>query len=216
VSEDVLTIIKLQKDKVAEQVAQDPTLDVVGLLTQLAGRELPRNVARELSEWAAHSDKFVLYEGFALFEGDADMPVADSFTLERVSPALRIIHSPDKLLHKLEQTKQVPLCIMHSASALSALPERARTTFPKQVQKSEPQVKAREPVLLRRHTTITLHFPTGILLERFRRALLEARCPVEVDSVNLTLTFAKRYEPQVARVIQALETDYAISVEELG
>jgi hypothetical protein len=215
VSEDVLTILKLQNDKVAEQEAQDPTLDVVALLTQLAGRDLPRNVARELAEWAAHSDKFVLYEGFALFEGDEDMPLADPFTVERISPTLRIVHSPDKLLDKLEREKLAPLSITHSASALSVLPERARTIFLRQTQPNEPPVKTREPALLRRHTTITLHFPTAELLERFRRDLLEVRCPVEADTANLTLTFAKRYEPQVALVIQALETDYVIRVEEL-
>lgn len=216
VSEDILTILRLQKEKVAAHLAEDEKLNVVALLTQLAGREIPPNVARELDEWAEHSEKFTLYEGFALLEGDEDLPAADPFTVERISPTIRIVHSPDALFARLEEAELVPLRIEHPASTLRLLPQKARTVFAQTPQVAKPKPKVREPVILMRHTTITLHFPTGKLLEKFRQALLDIRCPVEADKDNLTITFSRRYEPQVDQVIQALEKEYLIRIEDIA
>jgi hypothetical protein len=215
VSEDILTILRLQKERVAAQLAQDEELNVVALLTQLAGRELPPNVARELDEWAEHSEKFTLYEGFALLEGDEDLPAADPFTVERISPTIRIVHSPDALFARLEKAELVPLRVEHPASALRLLPPKARTVFAQKTRAAKPKPKTKEPVTLMRHTTITLHFPTGRLLEKFRQALLDIRCPVEADKDNLTITFSRRYEPQVDQVVKALEKEYLIRIEDI-
>jgi hypothetical protein len=133
VSEDVLTTLRLRKEKVAAQLTQDEKLDVVALLTRLTGRELPGNVARELGEWTEHAAKFVLYDGFALLEGDEDLLATDpsigETTVERISPTIHIIHSPAALFARLEKTQLMPLKIEHSASALRPLPPGTRTVF---------------------------------------------------------------------------------------
>jgi hypothetical protein len=216
VSEDVLTILKLQKERVAAQVAQDDRLDVLKLLTELSGQELPRNVARELSEWAAHSEKFTLYQGFALLEGDERLPPADPFTVERISPTLRIVHSPDVLFVRLEEAELIPLRVRHDETALRPLPDKARTIFVKKSQVTKPKPEKQEEVILKRQTTIILHFPDRKVLNTFRKALLDARCPVEVDQHNLTIAFARQVEPQVARVIKSLESKYLIRIEDIS
>ena len=215
VSEDILTILKLREEKVAAQAAQDEKLDIISLLTRLTGQELPRNVARELTEWVAHSEKFTLYQGFALLEGDEDLPAADPFTVERISPTTRIVHSPDALFDRLEKAEWVPLRVTHSDSTLRPLPQKARTVFVRQSPAAKPKPKKKEPVTLVRQTSVTFHFPTGKSLGKFRKALLDARCPVEVDSKNLTITFSGRYEPLVMQVISALEKEYLIHIEDL-
>ncbi len=215
VSEDVLTILKLQKEKVAAQVAQDGRLDVLKLLTELSGQELPRNVARELSEWAAHSEKFTLYQGFALLEGDEHLPQADPFTLERIFPTLRIVHSPNALFARLEKAALMPLRVSHDEAALRPLPDKARTIFVKKSQVTRPKPEKQERVTLKRQTTISLHFPDRQVLNTFRKALLDARCPVEVDRQNLTIAFAKPVESQVAKVIKSLESKYLIRIEDI-
>ena len=58
-----------------------------------------------------------------------------------------------------------------------------------------------------------LHFPDGELLEKFRQAALDIRCPVEVDERNRTATFSKRYESQVAQALQTLEEEHVIHIE---
>ncbi|MBS1254182.1 MAG: hypothetical protein MAG451_03239 [Anaerolineales bacterium] len=215
ISEDILTVLKLQKEKVAAQLAKDENLDVVALLTRLSAQEVPRNVIRELREWTVHSEKFTLYQDFALLEGDEDLPAADPFTVERIAPNLRIVRSPEALFTRLEEAALVPLRIKHAGSALHPLPEGARTVFPKKTEVVKPKPKPKEPMLLRRETTIRFHFPNSKSLNQFRKALLDRRCPAEVDKDNLTLTFSKRYQSEVEKVIKALAEDYVIRIEDV-
>ena len=219
VTQDVSTILKLRKEKVAAQLAEDESLDVAAILTRLTGRKLPANVARELAEWAEHSKKFTLYKGFALLEGDQDLstiiPFIDKATIRQISPAIRIVRSPETVYARLEKAELIPLRVQHE-SQLQPLPEKARTMFGNKSPVVEPEPQ-KESLVLMRHTTITLHFPTDKWLERFRQALLDVRCPVEVDQSNHTITFAKRYEPQVIKVIKRFrqEQEYEISIEDI-
>jgi len=54
VAEDTVTILKLQKKRVAACLVQDPGLDVVALLQGLSHKPLPHNVVTELEEWTGH------------------------------------------------------------------------------------------------------------------------------------------------------------------
>lgn len=69
---------------------------------------------------------------------------------------------------------------------------------------------------LRRQTTINLHFPNGTVLEKFRKELLDVRCPVETDRDNLTITFFRKYETEVAKTIKTLGKEYRIQIEDMG
>jgi hypothetical protein len=215
VSEDVTTILRLDKKKVAANLAQDEELDVVSLLSRLSHQELPRNVVRELAEWTEHAEKFTLYEGFALLEGDEGLPLADSFTVEQISAGIRMIHSPDRLFARLEKAERVPLRIKHSGTKLHPLPRKARTVFIRKSREAKPKPTVEVPVTLLRKTSITLHFPTGKVLERFRQALLDIRCPVEADRDNLTISFAQQYEPLVEQVTKSLANEYLIQIEDI-
>ncbi len=54
IREDTTTILKLSKQKVAAQLAENEGFDVIGLLTRLTGKTLPQNVVIELQDhhWA--------------------------------------------------------------------------------------------------------------------------------------------------------------------
>ncbi|MEA3340009.1 MAG: hypothetical protein U9R15_08590, partial [Chloroflexota bacterium] len=107
--EDILTILRLDKERVATEMARNEDLDVVALLNRLSSRDLPHNVVRELREWSKHAEKFTLYDGFALLEGDEELLASDSLigelTVERISPAMRLVRSPDALFDHLEETE---------------------------------------------------------------------------------------------------------------
>lgn len=215
VSEDVLTILKLDKARVAAQAAQDSELDVIRLLADLSGRELPANIRRELSEWVAHSEKFELYEGFGLFEGDADPPLADPFTVKQITSSLRIIHSPQDLYRRLEEAEQIPLRVTHPEARLAVQPDAARTVFMRRSEMPKPKPKEKEAVKILRQTHIVLHLPSVRVLKAFHKALLDARCPVEVDQKNKTIAFAGQHEAQVTKVLKQLEGKYNIQIDEI-
>lgn len=218
VAKDRTSILKLRKKKVLTQLSEREDLDVIKLLENMSGQKLPQNVRIELEEWIGASEAFTLYENVVFFEGDKDLPDIDRFTIECISPTMRIVHSPDKLFTHLEQKELIPLRIKHRSSALTPLPDGAHTVFPKRdlsVSKSKVRAKAKKPVTVKREVHITFHFPAKELMEEFRNGLVAVRCPVAADWDKLTLSFDKRYESEVKKVSEALKQDYTIKIEDI-
>jgi len=218
VTKDKTSILKLQKKKVLTQLSEREDLDVIRLLEKLSGQKLPQNVRIELEEWIGASEAFTLYENAVLLEGDKDLPEIDQFTIQRISPTMRIVHSPDRLFTHLEQKELIPLHIKHRSSALTLLPDGVRTVFHKRdssVSKVKAGAKTKKPVTIKREVQIIFHFPAKELMEEFRKGLIAARCPVAADWGKLTLSFASQYEPEVKNVSKALKQDYTIKIEDI-
>ena len=216
VSQGTSIVLKLTKQKVAAARAASPDLDAAGLLRALGGGELPANIVHELSAWSEHGEKFVLYGNCAVLETDQDLPAADPFTVERVAPGIRLVHSPDKLFDELERRELMPVRIKHGDQAFAPLPKSAWTRFPKG---SAGREKPREPkprVKLTRMTRVQLVCPDRELLDRLHRLLLECQCPTEIDRPNLTLTYSKQYESAVANAIRRLKTEYRLEIDDIS
>ncbi|MEA2034105.1 MAG: hypothetical protein U9N40_01220 [Euryarchaeota archaeon] len=217
VTKDRTSILKLQKQKVLIQLSEREDLDVIRLLEGISARKLPQNVRTELEEWTSASEAFTLYENAVLFEGDKDLPEIDRFTIECISPAVRIVHSPERLFTHLEQKELIPLRIKHRSSALTLLPDGARTVFPgRGLSVSKAKAKAKKSVTIKREVQVTYHFPAKELMEEFRKRLVAARCPVAADWSRLTLSFASQYEPEVKKISKALKENYTIKFEDIA
>ncbi len=146
------------------------------------------------------------------------MPELDEFTIESITPAIKIVHSPDRLFAHLEQKELIPLRIKHLSSAFTRLPDGADTVFPRRdmgVSKSKAKSKAKKRVTIKREVRITFHFPAKKLMEEFRNGLIAARCPVAADWGKLTLSFDKRYESEAKKVSKKL-LDYTIKTEDIS
>ena len=220
VAKDRTSILKLRKKKVLTQLSEEKDLDVIKLLEDISHQKLPQNVRIELEEWIGASEAFTLYENVVLFEGDKDLPDINQFTIESISPTMRIVHSPDRLFTHLEQKELIPLHIKHRSSALTHLPDGARTVFAIRGlsvsrSKAGAKAKAKKPVTIKREVRITFHFPAKELMEEFRKGLIAARCPVAADWGKLTLSFTSQYEPEVKKISKALKQDYTIKIEDI-
>lgn len=221
VTKDRTSILKLQKKKVLTQLSQREDIDVIKHLENISSKELPQNVRIELEEWVGVSEAFTLYENVAFLEGDKDLPDIEQYTIEIISPAMRIVHSPERLFKHLEQKELIPLHIKHHSSDFSLLPEGVCTVFPKKEagisrSKAVVKAKAKKPVTIKREVQITYHFPEKELMEEFRKGLIAARCPVAADWSKLTLSFAKQYESEAKKISNPLKTDYTINIEDVG
>lgn len=221
VAMDRTTILKLQKKKVLTQLSQKEDLDVIKLLENISSKELPQNVRIELEEWIGVSEAFTLYEKVVLLEGDKDLPDIDQFTIESISPTMRVVHSPDRLFTHLEQKELIPLHIKHPSSAFASLPEGAHTVFPKQESsisrsKAGGKAKPKKPVTIKQEIKVTYHFPEKELMEKFQKGLIAARCPIAVDWSKLTISFASQYESELKKVSKSLNQDYTIKIEDIA
>jgi hypothetical protein len=211
-----VTILRLKKERVAAALINDQDLDVARLLRDLSGLDLPQNVAIELDEWGGHAELFTLYEGFGLLESADPLPLADNFTVERISPQLRLVRSPDRLFEQMERAELAPLAVKHPDLSLAELSQDVPTVF-RQKASGEPLPEIQQlpqPVTLFSTTTIQLRFPGETIYEAFRTALLEARCPIEANPTDFTIRYSRQYQPQIDEIIRSLEDTYEIRIEE--
>ena len=171
VSQDTIITLKLDKKKVSALQAQDDSLDIIALLKELTGNRLPQNIMIELQEWASHSEKFTLFDGFGILEGTEEgIALANIYTVEHISPTIKLIREPQKTFKKLEKAELVPLRIRHKELALWQLPEKANTVFATKA--SAAKAKEKPQITLKRQPSVILYFPTIELLERFCKELV--------------------------------------------
>jgi len=218
IREDTTTILKLHRQKVAAQLAENPGLDVIALLTDLSGQELPQNVAVELQDWAGQADVFTLYDGFGLLESvePVDGRLVDPVAVERIGDSMRLVRNPDALFSRLMESGAIALRIRHADAAVQPLPDKAHTVFPRAIAAAQtPKAKTKRAVTLKRQTLIVLHVPDDDLFDVFRQALLDARCILDVDKEKRTLTLAGKDDAQLKGLIKRLSGEYAIRLEDM-
>lgn len=213
ISEDTITILKLNKKKVAACLANDSALDIVTLLKRFSGRELPENVEIELKHWSDHSEMFVLYDGFSLLESDKTPSCVTSYSVERITPSLNIVRSPDELYSDIEKEEFVPIMIDHPRNAFNSGPENIKTVFKKPLAKK--RAKKKQAYTLKRKTSITLYFPTQSLMERCRGILIKRMCPIEVDFNENTILYQEKDTAVVTAVIKELRKEYRITIDNI-
>jgi hypothetical protein len=226
VATDRVSVLRLSKKKVAAKLVQDQSLDVIGLLAGLSSSPLPQNVRAELEEWIGHSEIFTLYEGYGLWEGDADLPAAQPFVVRElgigtgesmtrkhsVNP-VRLVRSPHALFACLEQAEFAPLLAKHPRGSLAALPHGAVTLFNIRAPRVAAK-KQKEAITFARKTTVTLVAPTAALLEECRKAMIQAGCPIEVEPACKTISYQAHHTKLAEAGLKLLGTIYDLKVED--
>jgi hypothetical protein len=203
-------IFRLHKAAVAAAHVAQPNLDVVALLKTLGGRDLPPNVQIELEEWAGHADQFTLYEGFSILESEGGIPKVDKFTVEQITPNLRLVRSAEALFSTLESLDLVPLRIQHPGREFKRIPESAASVFPKE---SAVIPKAARPVKASRMVTISYQFPDQECLDAICKTLAELRCPFQADPKIRMVTFQQKEQAKFDEALVRLQDTFAIEIE---
>ena len=219
---DKVSILKLNKKKVAALLASDGSLDVVKLLTGLSGMPLPQNVRAEIEEWAGHSQAFTVYEGFGLWEGKADLPDARKFCVRDITPGearrppIRIVSSPLTLFESLEQAELVPVLARHRTAALVHMPEGTISIFRLRSRQRTSAQEKKVPVNVSRATTASLFFPTETLVEECRKAMIQAGCPIEVEPSRKMLSYAVCHSALAEAGLKILGKKYDLKILEVA
>ena len=213
-AEDVHTVLKLDKQKVARTAAEDPGADVPGVLRELAANAIPANVERELQSWVGRSENFVLYEGFGLLEGNIEALEARPFVVERISPSLAVVATPRTLHDSLEAAERIPIVVRHTESALRPAPEGAASVFA--VKRRKAAIGRKRAAIVKRSVRITLHFPTRGLFDAFLKTLLDAQCVLPSDARAMTFSYSKEQEKAVASILREFKKKHAVRLEEIA
>lgn len=205
-------IFLLKKAAVAAAQVKDPNLNVIQLLKKLSGRDLPPNVQIELDEWAGHADQFTLYEGFALLE-TTEVPLeAEKFIAEKISPALNLVRSPERVFSMLETLGHVPVRVKHWLDEFALIAESAQSVFPKESAADNAPKTARQ-VKVSRVVTISYQFPDAESFDSIKKALAELRCPFQSDLATRTLSLQQKEQARFDEAVAKLADEYLIEVE---
>jgi hypothetical protein len=215
ISTDTVAVLKLQKKKAIEYLANNESVDIIELLSNLSDTELPGNVLVELDHWAGHSEKFIIYSGFGLLEGGGSQAVIDDFTVERITPSLRIVKDTEQLFSKLERKELAPILAKHSDQSLNYLPDNIKTIFSHK-NKTAAKPKKKKSITLKRETNITLYFPNESILKEFRSRLIRIECPFRVDPSANTITYLDQHKVMVMDTIKALRKDLSIKIKDIN
>lgn len=214
ISTDTVAVLKLQKKKAIEYLANNGSVDIIEILSNLSNMELPGNVRTELENWAGHSEKFIVYSGFGLLEGDSGQSATDDFTIETITPSLRIVRDPEALFLEIERKKFAPILVRHSAKSLKYLPDNVKTIF-SQKKKEITRPKKKKPIVLKRETSITLYFPNESTLNALRKELIRIKCPFKVDAAAKTIVYLEQHKAMVMNAIKTLKKDFSIKIEDI-
>ena len=210
-TQDVATVLKLTRTKVAAYLAQEAGADVRAVLKAVSGAPLPSNIELELTAWAGHSENFTLYEGFGLLEGDHALPGIGAFVVDRITANLALVRSPEELYARLEREEQVPILVAHKPAKLAAPPDQIPSLFAAKRAASAP----RPPKLtVRRQVEITLRFPDAETHAAFSKALLEAKCVVATDFAALTVSYPKSLEAQVQATFKTITERFPLRLQD--
>ena len=205
-------IFQLNKAAVAAEHARQPDLDVLALLRELTGRDLPPNVQIELEEWAGHADQFTLYEGFALLENVELALCAEKFIAERISPTLSLARSPEALYTTLETDGRVPLRVQHPSGGFAPIAESAVSVFPKESAQVEAPKTARQ-VKVSRLVVVSYKFPDEESFTSTQKMLAELRCPFQSDPKTRIISLQQKEQGKFDEALEKLRDRLIIEIE---
>ncbi len=214
IADDVAIVLKLKKNKVATQIVEHEELNVISLLDELADKKLPSNIITHLEDWTAHAEMFTLFDGFGLLEYDEKQGLPDGFTVEDITPTIKIVRSPAKLFAQLESVELVPLLVKHPDSSVRKPEKGVRSVFCDTSPGTEERQK--KAVNIKRKNSVTLYFPSKSLLKLFAKELKKAKLPFGLNELTNSITFSESREQQLESVFKAMGNEYTINVEDVG
>ena len=212
VERGIATVFKLTRPKVAAALAGNSKTDAIATLKLLSGRDLPANVEQELSDWAGHSEKFILYEGFGLLEGRREAAHLEQFIQEAISPDFAIVCQTEALYHYLEAAEQVPVKVRHRDKALAA-PEQVRSRLAPAASARRAIIK--KPLQIKRSVETTLWFANAEAHAAFCKLLLDAKCVVPTDPLAMTVSYPGRAEPLIKEFLKKLNQAYVVTIQDI-
>jgi len=213
-----VAVLRLKKDRVAARAAALPDLDVVELLQRVSGQTLAQNVVTELREWTAHSESFVLYDGFGLLESDQPLPanLPKNLIAAEISPNLHLVRHPEKIYPLLAKAGALVLITRHPEQQLGILNDHSQTVFAT-VSRPLAVKEEAQPVVVKREEKVILRFNgQREAFEALRAALAELRVPLETIDRDLTILFPKAYDPQLEQAVRAVAKQFTISIQGNG
>ena len=222
VSQDLISVVKINKGKIIDRVAANNKFDVVQYFEQLSCKPLPQNVRIELQEWTTQANAFILYENtvadIGLLESEDKLSCIAPHILQEIDKGLFIVNHAELVMEKLAAAHCVPIKVEHSQDKLKRLPRTYRTVFPrlaaKQDGKEGKEQQERKKIVLRRQVKVKLFFPTAKILTLIKDHLLIQRRLFELHDTENAITIDQADEKYLIAAINSVNDKYQIHIQD--
>mgnify|MGYP006286147811 CR=1 FL=1 len=211
ISEDQTYLVKLQKQKVLDFLVKHKNFDIINFFKDLSRKPLPKNIEFELQEWAGHTDKFLLFSGYALYEGEAKFEELDNYTLEKINNNIRIVNRPEDLITSMEKAKLAPVIIQHHPDKFEAIPEEANSIIPALIKKNKPASKNK--VMVKKSRLLKFNINNKDFYHEIVESLLEKNLTFDFDEKKQNLMIAKEKEDLIKETFHKLSENYNINIK---
>jgi hypothetical protein len=213
IKKDVVTQVKIEKNKVIQKVAKEPSFNPVEYLTKIAKTELPNNLKIELEEWAGQSDAFVIYEDMYLFESQFQLPSVKNLIIDKIDNNLSIIKKDSGITNELEEKEALPIKkLVHKDTAFLGLDTAYKSIFVKSKNTKKKILKNLEKLEIKKEIIIKLLFPNTEQLNIISGCLLKKGCVFSVNNGEKSITLSQKNEPMLKEVLKDAGKQFQLDI----
>lgn len=197
IKKDILSQIKLDKNKVIQKVAKEQDFDPIKYLSSIISSILPTNVQTELEEWCIHSDAFILYNNAGILESSFKFPNTEKFITQQINKKFDIVKDSQGLIDELEYNQTIPIKkIKHKDNKFLELSGEYNSIIAKSTKLNKKASDNLEKINLDRFNLIKLVFVHDKDFALLSNLLLEKGCMINtidtekaiiIDQINDTL-----------------------------
>lgn len=214
IKKDVLSQVKLDKNKVIQKVAREQDFDPTQYLISVSSLALPENVKTELKEWCIYADAFILYENVGILESSFKFPNTEQFIVQKINRKFDIIKNPVKLIEELESNQTIPIKkITHKDEKFLELNSEYKSIFSKNKTPNKRVLDSLEKLKINRLNLIKLVFPTEKGFSLLSNQLLEKGCMINTSDAERAIIIDQKDEKTLKEVLKGISNTYKLEFE---
>jgi hypothetical protein len=214
IKKDVLSQVKLDKNKVIQKVANEPEFDPIQYLSSINSLTLPENVKTELKEWCIYADAFILYENVGILESSFKFPNTEQFIVQKINKKFDIIKNPIKLIEELESNQTIPIKkITHKNDKFLELNGEYKSIFSNNKALNKKKLNNLEKLKINRLNLIKLVFATEKGFSLLSNQLLEKGCMINTSDTEKAIIIDQKDEKILKETLKDISQKYKLELE---
>ena len=214
IKKDVVTQVKIEKNKVIQKVAKEPNFNPVEYLAKASKAELPHNLKIELEEWAGQSDAFIIYEGMYLFESQFQFPSVKKLIIDKIDNNLSIIKKDSRITNELEEKEALPVKkLIHKDTAFLELDSAYKSIFVKSKNIKKKIPKNLEKLEIKKEIILKLFFPHIKQLNVISSGLLNKGCIFSVNDNEKSIILSQKDESTLKEVLKDIDNQFQLDIK---
>ena len=211
---DVISQIKIEKNKVIQKVASEPNFNPIQYISSISISPLPENVKVELQEWCSHAESFLLYENVGLLESNFEFFDIERFIVQKINKKFYLINDIKGLMEELECNQVLPVKkLVHKDSHYLELSNEYKSIIAKKKPCNKGLSDHLEKLKIERTNLIKLLFGTDKDLVLLSNQLLEKGCMININDSERAITIDQKDEKLLNDILKNLASQYKVEFD---